>query len=186
MKINKTTLGLLALGISCMSASSFALEAWSGQEATGENPIEVVFNGNIYRNAYWVGADDCPLNHSGDANSGKAWRLIKKASAQEIGIYGNPTTCKKEVAAGEKNKSQFDSTRIYAKGETVQVKGSNYRATTTVVPNSFVPGESNPWQLYQPTSEWQPVKDYQKDNVVKIGDEFYKAAQWSIPTPLII
>lgn len=176
MKINKTTLGLLALGISGMSASSFALEAWSGQTATGENPIEVVFNGNIYRNAYWVGADDCPLTHSGDANSGKAWRLIKKASAQEIKTYGNPTTCKKEVAVDEEEKSQFDSSRTYAKGDTVIVKQINYRATTTVVPNSFVPGESNAWKLYKPAGAWDVETQYFKDDVVKIGDEFYKAA----------
>lgn len=179
MKINKTTLGLLALGISCVSAPSFALEAWSGQTATGETPIEVIFNGNIYRNAYWVGADNCPLNDSGDANSGKAWHLVRAASAQEIKTYGNPTTCKKEEAAGEEKKGQFDATRAYAKGETLVINEVNYRAITAVVPNSFAPGESNPWELYQPTSEWKSGKDYQTGNVVKIGDEFYKAAQWS-------
>ena len=54
--------------------------------------VRYLHNGGIYKNAWWVGAANCP----GDAKKDEAsnpWRYVRAATATEITQYGNPGSC---------------------------------------------------------------------------------------------
>lgn len=72
------------------SVNDYSLQAWSGRE--GSEIYHVIFNGNVYKNARWVGSKDCPRGTSAE-NSNNPWRLERTATAAELSQYGNPTTC---------------------------------------------------------------------------------------------
>lgn len=46
------------------SVNDYSLQAWSGQE--GSEIYHVIFNGNVYKNAWWVGSKDCPRGTSAE------------------------------------------------------------------------------------------------------------------------
>ncbi|HCT4411041.1 TPA: lysozyme, partial [Escherichia coli] len=72
------------------SNDNYAVVAWKGQE--GSSTWYVIYNGGIYKNAWWVGAANCP----GDAKENDAsnpWRYVRAATATEITQYGNPGSC---------------------------------------------------------------------------------------------
>lgn len=72
------------------SNDNYAVVAWKGQE--GSSTWYVIYNGSIYKNAWWVGAANCP----GDAKENDAsnpWRYVRAATATEITQYGNPGSC---------------------------------------------------------------------------------------------
>jgi hypothetical protein len=66
-----------------------ALEAWKQQAGAG--PFEVIFDGKVYQNAWWVEAFHCPGEWQSDPNY-NPWRVLRLASAGEIEEHGNPTS----------------------------------------------------------------------------------------------
>ncbi|CAM3507625.1 hypothetical protein BS639_20335 [Rouxiella silvae] len=171
MKINKTTLGLLALGMIGASSSAMALEAWDHQDTNSK--IEVIFNGNIYTNGWYANPSDCPGHNSGQGSS--AWNLVKAASADEIAEFGNPTTCDNADSKNDTHPetviAAFDNNKDYDKGDKVAVNGVEYIALQDIPANSFAPSQSNPWVRYVALKEWQPSKKYHS------GDKIFKDGQ---------
>ncbi|KAB7897928.1 lysozyme [Rouxiella sp. S1S-2] len=185
MKINKTTLGLLALGMICASTTVLAsdLQAWAGQTAPGDNPIEVIFAGKVYKNVSWVGPESCPLTNSGPQYSGKPWLPVGDASKEDMENLGNPTTCdnadSKIDTHPETVIAAFDNNKDYDKGDKVAVNGVEYIALQDIPANSFAPSQSNPWVRYVALKEWQPSNSYKGGDKVFKDGEIYQAVFFS-------
>ncbi|MXE31544.1 hypothetical protein FQ008_25775, partial [Escherichia coli] len=62
------------------SNDNYAVVAWKGQE--GSSTWYVIYNGGIYKNAWWVGSTDCPRGTSAK-NSNNPWRLERTATRSE-------------------------------------------------------------------------------------------------------
>ncbi|MEV0249025.1 hypothetical protein AB0H76_20640 [Nocardia sp. NPDC050712] len=63
-----------------------ALEAWTGQ--TGGDEIEVIFDGKVYSNAWWVEPQHCPGKWQEDPSQ-NPWRVKRPATANELAELGN-------------------------------------------------------------------------------------------------
>lgn len=68
---------------------------WS-PDINGGDSYCVVFNGDVWHNAWWVNPapdpGNCPGNAKGDQDPNNPWRKIRAATAAEI-AKGNPTSC---------------------------------------------------------------------------------------------
>ena len=66
------------MGLVCSALPALAMEAWNNQQ--GGNKYQVIFDGKIYENAWWVSSTNCP----GKAKANDAtnpWRLKRTATA---------------------------------------------------------------------------------------------------------
>ena len=81
------------MGLVCSSLPALAMEAWNNQQ--GGNKYQVIFDGKIYENAWWVSSTNCP----GKAKANDAtnpWRLKRTATAAEISQFWQYTFLRKE------------------------------------------------------------------------------------------
>lgn len=168
MKLNLATKALFCIGLTCAALPAFALEAWSGQE--GGSTYEVIFNGGVYTNAWWVGATDCPGNAAAD-EANNPWRFERTATAAEITQYGNPTTC--DTSGGTVTYPDYNNSAAYKKGDIVTYNKATYKSSVDQSAYGFTPGQENPWEAYAPVSQWSSTTTYNKgDKVQKNGQEY--------------
>jgi bifunctional chitinase/lysozyme len=172
MRINKLTRTLVGMGALCIASSTWALEAWNGQE--GSANFEVIYNGNVYTNSWWVGAAQCPGTAEQDQGN-NPWRLVRPATAQELSLYGNTVSC--DIAGGSTDTTlpAFNPVQTYIAGDKVTVDGTAYKTSAAVEPYSFIPGKSNPWKLWQPTPEWAMGTVYNGGDIVTRNGQSYQA-----------
>jgi chitinase len=72
------------------------LQAWDSNKHHGAGPFWVIFDGKVYKNAWWVEASHCPGEWQQNPNH-NAWRVERNATPQEIEKYGNPKDCSGHV-----------------------------------------------------------------------------------------
>ncbi|MDR0219480.1 MAG: chitinase [Enterobacteriaceae bacterium] len=65
------------------------LTIWNQQ--VGGQVFNVIFDGKVYTNTYWVERWHVPGNGSTDGNPHNAWKLVRDATAAEMQNIGNPT-----------------------------------------------------------------------------------------------
>ncbi|EIQ25626.1 putative bifunctional chitinase/lysozyme [Shigella boydii 965-58] len=157
------------------SGNDYSLQAWSGQE--GSEIYHVIFNGNVYKNAWWVGSKDCPRGTSTE-NSNNPWRLVRTATAAELSQYGNPTTCEIDnggviVADG------FQASKAYSADSIVDYNDAHYKTSVDQDAWGFVPGGDNPWQKYEPAKAWSASTVYVKGDRVVVDGQAYEALFWT-------
>lgn len=157
------------------SGNDYSLQAWSGQE--GSEIYHVIFNGNIYQNAWWVGSEDCPRGTSAE-NSNNPWRLVRTATAAELSQYGNPTTCEIDnggviVADG------FQASKAYSANSIVDYNDAHYKTSVDQDAWGFVPGGDNPWKKYEPAKAWSASTVYVKGDRVVVDGQAYEALFWT-------
>ena len=83
MKLNIFTKSMIGMGLVCSALPALAMEAWNNQQ--GGNKYQVIFDGKIYENAWWVSSTNCP----GKAKANDAtnpWRLKRTATAHLLQI----------------------------------------------------------------------------------------------------
>lgn len=176
MKLNIISKSLIALGMGACAVNAFALEAWSGQE--GGTTYEVIFDGDVYTNAWWVGASNCPKDASND-QANNPWRYQRDATAAEIAQYGNPTSC--DINGGETpTYENFSVEKSYAEGTIVIWQDATWQAKGAMGAYSFTPGAGSPWQLYKATETWNASKTYNKGDVVTMNGQSYEALFYTI------
>ncbi len=66
------------------------LAAWSGQ--SGGDTFQVIFDGKVYQNAWWVESTQCPGEAAADPDN-NPWRVQRDATTEEMETLGNPTSC---------------------------------------------------------------------------------------------
>lgn len=157
------------------SGNDYSLQAWSGQE--GSEIYHVIFNGNVYKNAWWVGSKDCPRGTSTE-NSNNPWRLVRTATAAELSQYGNPTTCEIDnggviVADG------FQASKAYSADSIVDYNDAHYKTSVVQDAWGFVPGGDNPWKKYEPAKAWSASTVYVKGDRVVVDGQAYEALFWT-------
>ena len=94
MKLNIFTKSMIGMGLVCSALPALAMEAWNNQQ--GGNKYQVIFDGKIYENAWWVSSTNCP----GKAKANDAtnpWRLKRTATAAEISQFGNTLSCELQI-----------------------------------------------------------------------------------------
>jgi bifunctional chitinase/lysozyme len=177
MKLSRISRALLALGLTAGAASAFALEAWNGQE--GGDTMQVIFDGGVYQNAWWVAAANCPKDATAD-EANNPWRYLRTATSAEIAEYGNPTSC--DINGGDTPvvHETFSTDKAYKEGDIVMYQDNSYKANGAVPAYSFIPAEGNPWQLYTPVETWSASKTYNKGDVVKVNGQSYEALFYTI------
>ena len=62
MKLNIFTKSMIGMGLVCSALPALAMEAWNNQQ--GGNKYQVIFDGKIYENAWWVSSTNCPGAYS--------------------------------------------------------------------------------------------------------------------------
>lgn len=172
MKLNNISRSLFALGLLGCASSVWALDAWRGQ--TGGDTVQVIYDGKVYSNAWWVAADNCP----GEANNDVAnnpWRYVRAATAAEIKQYGNPQSCDATSGSGQSAHEVFSSDKDYVSGDIITFEKITYQAKSNIPANSFTPGIDNPWQRYIPVAAWSASKIYNKGDIVKANGQSYEA-----------
>ncbi|MBB8433762.1 chitinase [Escherichia coli] len=157
------------------SGNDYSLQAWSGQE--GSEIYHVIFNGNVYQNAWWVGSEDCPRGTSAE-NSNNPWRLVRTATAAEMSQYGNPTTCEIDnggviVADG------FQASKAYSANSIVDYNDAHYKTSVDQDAWGFVPGGDNPWKKYELAKAWSASTVYVKGDRVVVDGQAYEALFWT-------
>lgn len=157
------------------SSNDYSLQAWSGQE--GSEIYHVIFNGNVYQNAWWVGSKDCPRGTSAE-NSNNPWRLVRTATAAEMSQYGNPTTCEIDnggviVADG------FQASKAYSANSIVDYNDAHYKTSVDQDAWGFVPGGDNPWKKYESAKAWSASTVYVKGDRVVVDGQAYEALFWT-------
>ncbi|HDK2453164.1 glycosyl hydrolase family 18 protein [Escherichia coli] len=157
------------------SSNDYSLQAWSGQE--GSEIYHVIFNGNVYQNAWWVGSEDCPRGTSVE-NSNNPWRLVRTATAAEMSQYGNPTTCEIDnggviIADG------FQASKAYSANSIVDYNDAHYKTSVDQDAWGFVPGGDNPWKKYEPAKAWSASTVYVKGDRVVVDGQAYEALFWT-------
>ena len=168
MKLNLATKALFCMGLTCAALPVFALEAWNGQE--GGSTYEVIFDGGVYNNAWWVGASNCPGN-AADDQANNPWRYERAATADEMNKYGNPTSC--ETSGGTVAYPAYNNNTAYKAGDVVTYNNATYKTTAAQSAYGFAPGQSNPWMLYAEIPQWSSSTVYNKgDRVQKNGQEY--------------
>ncbi|WP_232370374.1 hypothetical protein [Xenorhabdus lircayensis] len=65
------------------------LTAWNQQE--GGRVYNVIFDGNVYTNTYWVERWHVPGQSGKESSPHNAWKYVRAATADEIKQHGNPT-----------------------------------------------------------------------------------------------
>lgn len=166
-KLLAQAIGILSL---CGAAApALALEAWNGQE--GGDTYQVIFAGNVYTNAWWVGANNCPTSD----DPGNPWRQVRAATAPEITQFGNPSNCDIASGAPATKLPDYSSAQSYQKDDKVSKDGVSYKALMPIPPSSFAPGEPNPWMAYVTVPQWQAGKVYEQGDVVMVNGQGYKA-----------
>lgn len=158
------------------STDGYSLEGWSGQQ--GSTIYHVIFNGNIYKNAWWVGSTDCPLTASA-TNSNNPWTFVRAAKPAEISQYGNPQTCE---IAGERDKVTYPAwtgSKTYDVNDKVEYKEVSYVAQVAQKAWGFVPGGANPWKKYETAKPWSAAKVYVKGDRVVVDGMLYEAFFWT-------
>lgn len=156
--------------------SSYTLEAWSGQE--GASIYHVIYNGNVYQNAWWVAAKDCPKSASAE-NSNNPWRFVRTATASEIKQYGNPTTCEASSSGSSVSADSFQNSKTYSAGSIVKYNDATYKTQVDQDAWGFVPGGDNPWQKYEPAKAWSASTVYVKGDRVVVDGQAYEALFWT-------
>lgn len=169
MKRNVLARTISILCLCGATAPALALEAWSGQE--GGDTYQVIFAGNVYTNAWWVGAANCPGSNDPDG----PWRQVRAATAAEITQYGNPANCDISNGAPAAKLPEYSSAQSYQKDDKVSSSGVSYKALKAISPSSFAPGQPNPWMAYVAVPQWQSGKIYQQGDVVMVNGQGYKA-----------
>lgn len=172
MKLNNISRSLFALGLLGCASSVWALDAWRGQ--TGGDTVQVIYDGKVYSNAWWVAADNCP----GEANNDVAnnpWRYVRAATAAEIKQYGNPQSCDATSGSGQSAHEVFSSDKEYVSGDIITFEKITYQAKSNIPANSFTPGIDNPWQRHIPVAAWSASKIYNKGDIVKANGQSYEA-----------
>lgn len=139
------------------SNDNYAVVAWKGQE--GSSTWYVIYNGGIYKNAWWVGAANCP----GDAKENDA---------------SNPTTCEIDnggviVADG------FQASKAYSADSIVDYNDAHYKTSVDQDAWGFVPGGDNPWKKYEPAKAWSASTVYVKGDRVVVDGQAYEALFWT-------
>lgn len=177
MRMNKITQMLCVAGLTMASASAFALEAWNGQE--GGDTFEVIFDGSVYSNAWWVGATNCPGTAEQDQGA-NPWRKVRDASATEMSQYGNPTVCEIAGDGTQNNYVDYDSSRDYLAGDIVLANGMTYKTSKPTPAHSFAPAENNPWVVYAPTPVWSSSATYNQGDKVQKDGVMYEALFYTI------
>lgn len=67
------------------------LAAWNQQ--SGGQTFNVIFDGKVYQNQYWVERWHCPGQAGTAASPHNAWESLRDATGEEIAELGNPTDC---------------------------------------------------------------------------------------------
>ncbi len=171
----RIVLRILVCWVSVFSVSSFALEAWQGQQ--GSDTFEVIFKGDVYANQWWVGATDCPLTGTVDPNN-NPWRFQRSATASETARYGNPNDCHLNNGTGDPL-AKFDASMQYQQGDKVDYQSQAYQANRGVAAYSFTPNQANPWKVYKPLEQWSDQKTYRAGEQVYIGNYAYESLFWN-------
>ena len=143
MKLNIFTKSMIGMGLVCSALPALAMEAWNNQQ--GGNKYQVIFDGKIYENAWWVSSTNCP----GKAKANDAtnpWRLKRTATAAEISQFGNTLSCEKSGSSSSSN-SNTPASNTPANG------GSATPAQGTVPSNSSVVA----WNKQQGGQTWYVV-----------------------------
>ncbi len=83
---------MIGMGLVCSALPALAMEAWNNQQ--GGNKYQVIFDGKIYENAWWVSSTNCPGKAKAN-NATNPWRLKRTATAAEISQFGNTLSCEK-------------------------------------------------------------------------------------------
>ena len=157
------------------SSNDYSLQAWSGQE--GSEIYHVIFNGNVYQNAWWVGSEDCPRGTSVE-NSNNPWRLVRTATAAEMSQYGNPTTCEIDNG-GVIIVDGFQASKAYSANSIVDYNDAHYKTSVDQDAWGFVPGGDNPWKKYEPAKAWSASTVYVKGDRVVVDGQAYEALFWT-------
>ena len=157
------------------SSNDYSLQAWSGQE--GSEIYHVIFNGNVYQNAWWVGSEDCPRGTSVE-NSNNPWRLVRTATAAEMSQYGNPTTCEIDNG-GVIIANGFQASKAYSANSIVDYNDAHYKTSVDQDAWGFVPGGDNPWKKYEPAKAWSATTVYVKGDRVVVDGQAYEALFWT-------
>ena len=157
------------------SSNDYSLQAWSGQE--GSEIYHVIFNGNVYQNAWWVGSEDCPRGTSVE-NSNNPWRLVRTATAAEMSQYGNPTTCEIDNG-GVIIANGFQASKAYSANSIVDYNDAHYKTSVDQDAWGFVPGGDNPWKKYEPAKAWSASTVYVKGDRVVVDGQAYEALFWT-------
>lgn len=155
---------------------SYTLEVWSGQE--GASTYHVIFNGNIYQNAWWVGGKDCP-NTASSENANNPWRFVRSATAAEIEQYGNTTSCDIGGSGSTITADAFQNSKAYSAGSIVKYNDANYKTLVDQDAWGFVPGGDNPWQKYEPAKAWSASTVYVKGDRVVVDGQAFEALFWT-------
>lgn len=176
MEFNKISKAMLGMGMLAVAGSACALEAWNGQE--GGDTIQVIFDGSVYQNAWWVGATNCPVTPDAPEGS-NPWNYVRDATPAEITQYGNPTSC--DIPGSDTpTYPAFSADKVYQEGDIVSASETNYQATTTIPANSFAPDVRNPWQAYIPAKPWNAETVYNEGDVVTVGSQSYEALFYTV------
>ncbi|EQV23442.1 periplasmic endochitinase [Escherichia coli HVH 225 (4-1273116)] len=157
------------------SSNDYSLQAWSGQE--GSEIYHVIFNGNVYQNAWWVGSEDCPRGTSVE-KSNNPWRLVRTATAAEMSQYGNPTTCEIDNG-GVIIANGFQASKAYSANSIVDYNDAHYKTSVDQDAWGFVPGGDNPWKKYEPAKAWSASTVYVKGDRVVVDGQAYEALFWT-------
>jgi bifunctional chitinase/lysozyme len=164
---------IVAFNLLAASAfSAHALEGWHGQR--GEGPFEVVFNSQVWKNTWWVEAEQCPAKALSDPTN--PWAVVRSATAEEVANYGNPLSCDRQDA-GQTN-PDFDPDKNYPVGAKVLFDGANYIAKRMVAESSFQPNIT-PWAAYRPMPQWDNGTAYAKGQRVLVAGTGYEALFWT-------
>ncbi|RYZ43047.1 MAG: chitinase [Myxococcaceae bacterium] len=110
------------------------LAAWNKQ--SGGDTYQVIFNGKVYENAWWVDATHCPGEAAAN-DPNNPWRQKRTATAAEIAEHGNPTSCDLTPPPdGELTKDDAQTLAGYTKvGYSRDGTGTNLSYTSTRVAN---------------------------------------------------
>lgn len=167
MNVKKIKLSLLSLSIlSVLSTSVRAeLEAWNGQVFSERGSGEVIFDGSVYKNEWWVGPEQCPgMADSDPANNG--WRVSRVATVDEITSIGNPTNCSVTTTDENNKYDDFSHDKSYSAGDIVVYGGVTYNAVADIKPDTYIPGQNNPWSEYSPLIQWEGGRVYHGGDAV--------------------
>jgi bifunctional chitinase/lysozyme len=156
-------------------ATSVAV-AWNGQE--GSETYHVVFNGNVYKNAWWVGSKDCPLSATA-GNDNNPWRFVRAATANEISQSGNPKSCDIAGAGKKETYPAWKIDGVYAANDKVQYNEVTYITSRAQSEWGFAPGSANPWKKYESAKPWSAGKVYLKGDHAVINGQMYEALFWT-------
>ncbi|WP_252176576.1 glycosyl hydrolase family 18 protein [Endozoicomonas sp. 4G] len=158
-----------------VSTPLYALEAWNGQ--SGSDTYDVIFDGSVYQNQWWVESTHCPAEAAQNPNH-NPWRFTRAATKDELAEHGNPTSCDLSSGGGEEDATElpeFDPTVDYKEGDEISYNEIGYVATATITAYSFIPGQENPWQAYAPLPAWSAAVVYNTGDVVEKEGQAYEA-----------